>query len=337
MFTELIVQPIFNLLTLIYAILPGHNFGLAIIIFTVIIRFALYPLVKKQLRHTKAMRDLQPEIKKIKEKTKGNRQQESLMMMELYKEREIRPMAFLGLMILQLVFFLALFSGLNRIVNDPVEIYNFSYSFVQELPTMQEINEDIARFDNTLFGSVDLTRAAIGDAGFYFPAFLLVLGSSVVQFAQIRQTMPSSKDGRKLRDILREASDGKQADSSEINAVVGRNMSFVLPIFIFVVTLPFAAALALYWFVGSLIAYLQQYYLLQQAEYSMSHAEVVSKKPLQERPTATARAKEAKTTKPKSSKGGVKVTTYTAGSEKKKPATTSSKKSTSAKKKRRKR
>ncbi|HEX7368584.1 MAG TPA: YidC/Oxa1 family membrane protein insertase, partial [Candidatus Saccharimonadales bacterium] len=83
MFTTFIVQPIFNLLVLIYGILPGHNFGLALIIFTVVIRLLLWPLLKKQLHQTKLMRQLQPEIKKIKEKTKGDRKQESLLTMEL--------------------------------------------------------------------------------------------------------------------------------------------------------------------------------------------------------------------------------------------------------------
>jgi YidC/Oxa1 family membrane protein insertase len=74
MFTTLIVQPIFNLLVLIYALLPGHNFGFALIIFTVIIRLLLWPLVKKQLHQARAMRELQPEIKKIKQATMGDRQ-----------------------------------------------------------------------------------------------------------------------------------------------------------------------------------------------------------------------------------------------------------------------
>ena len=73
MFTTLIVQPIFNLLVLVYALLPGHNFGVALIIFTIIIRLLLWPLVKKQLHQAKAMRELQPEIKRIKKATKGNR------------------------------------------------------------------------------------------------------------------------------------------------------------------------------------------------------------------------------------------------------------------------
>jgi YidC/Oxa1 family membrane protein insertase len=283
MFTTLIVQPIFNVLTLIYALIPGHNFGIAIILFTILTRMALYPMVKKQLRHTKAMRELQPEIKKIKAKTKGNKQQESVLMMELYKEREIKPIAYMGLMILQIVLFFALFSGLNRVVNDPQQIYDFSYPFVQNLPQMQELNQDITQFDNTLFGVIDLGRAAIdSDTGFYFPAFMLVLGSAIIQFFQIKQTMPSDKDARKLREILKDANTGKEADSTEISAAMSRNMAYILPFFIFVVTIGFPAALSLYWFVGGLVAYLQQAHLLKQDEYAMTHstATVVSKKPL---------------------------------------------------------
>src|SRR3954468_3612325 len=93
MFTALIVKPLFNLLVFIYALLPGHNFGLALVIFTIIIRLLLWPLVKKQLHQAKAMRALQPELKKIKQATKGDRSRESQMLMELYKERGINPFA----------------------------------------------------------------------------------------------------------------------------------------------------------------------------------------------------------------------------------------------------
>ena len=83
MFTTLIFQPIFNLLVLIYALLPGHNFGVAIILFTIIVRLLMWPLVKRQLHQAKAMRELQPEIKRVKAEAKGDRQKESAMLMEL--------------------------------------------------------------------------------------------------------------------------------------------------------------------------------------------------------------------------------------------------------------
>jgi YidC/Oxa1 family membrane protein insertase len=60
MFNTLLVQPLFNLLALIYAILPGHDFGVAIIVMTILVRLALWPLVAKQLHSQKAMQDLAP-------------------------------------------------------------------------------------------------------------------------------------------------------------------------------------------------------------------------------------------------------------------------------------
>ena len=84
-FDRLLTQPIFNLLALIYNFVA--DFGVAIIIMTILVRLLLWPLVKKQLHQTKLMRSIQPELKQIKKKTKGNRMLESQMMMELYRER----------------------------------------------------------------------------------------------------------------------------------------------------------------------------------------------------------------------------------------------------------
>jgi YidC/Oxa1 family membrane protein insertase len=108
MFTTIIVRPIFNLLVFIYTILPGHDFGLALIIFTVVIRLLMWPLVKKQLRQARAMRELQPEIKRIKKAAAGNKQKESKMVMELYKEREISPFGSIGTLIIQVIILIGL-------------------------------------------------------------------------------------------------------------------------------------------------------------------------------------------------------------------------------------
>jgi YidC/Oxa1 family membrane protein insertase len=128
MFTTLIVQPIFNLLVFITAILPGHNFGMAIIVFTLIIRLLMWPLVKKQLHHAKAMRDLAPELKKIKAATKGNRQEESRLTMELYKEKEINPFATIGVLLVQLPILFGLYASIRKLINDPHQIVTFHLS-----------------------------------------------------------------------------------------------------------------------------------------------------------------------------------------------------------------
>lgn len=266
LFEALIVKPIFNLLALIYALIPGHNFGLAIIVFTILIRLLLWPLVKKQLHHTKQMRKLQPELKRIKQAAKGNRQKESVLVMELYKEREINPFAAFPTLILQLVVLLGLYQGLIKVIASPQAIIDFSYGWLNSLSWMQSLAADISRFDATLFGVVDLTRSAIGQGGIYWPAMALVVGSAVSQYFQSRQLMPQDKDARSLRRILKEAGSGKQADQSEVNAAVFRSTQYFIPIMIFVFTVGLASALALYWFVGGLVAYIQQGRVLHQDE-----------------------------------------------------------------------
>src|SRR3990167_10717936 len=146
MFTTIIVQPIFNLLVLIYALIPGHNFGLAIILFTILVRLCMWPLIKKQLHQAKLMRQLQPEIKKLKKAAKGNRQQESAMLMELYKERGINPFSSIGLLLVQLPIFIGLYSGFHRIIDNSQAIVDFSYSWVHNLGWIQSLAQDIQRF-----------------------------------------------------------------------------------------------------------------------------------------------------------------------------------------------
>jgi YidC/Oxa1 family membrane protein insertase len=269
MFTTLIVQPIFNLLVLIYALLPGHNFGLALIIFTVIIRLLLWPLIRKQLHQAKAMRKLQPDIKRIKQSTKGNRPKESQLLMELYKERGINPFATFPTLIVQLIILIGLYSGLRRVISDPHAIVSFAYPSLQHLGWMQKLAHDIHRFDNTLFGVVNLSRAALGKAGVYWPAMLIVLGSAIAQFYQTKQLMPDDKEKRSLRTILKEAGSGKQADQSEVNAAVGRSTRYFLPVMIFLFTVNIASALSLYWLVGGVVAYIQQSIILNKDETEM--------------------------------------------------------------------
>ncbi len=263
-FTTVIIQPIFNLLVLIYALLPGHNFGLAIIIFTILVRLAMWPLVKKQLNHAKAMRELTPELKKIKAAAKGDRQKESAMTMELYKEREINPFASLGIVLVQLPILIGLYSGLRRIIKDPHQIVSFSYPAIQHLSWIQTLSHNIHRFDNTLLGFVDLTRTALGTHGVYWVGIFIAAASSIAQYFQSRQLMPQSKDSRGLRSILKDAGKGKSADQTEVNAAVGRSTMLLVPAMVFVFAIRLALALPLYWLASSVVAYIQQARVLRE-------------------------------------------------------------------------
>ena len=291
MFTTLIVQPIFNLLAFIYALIPGHNFGLAIILFTIIVRILMWPLVKKQLHQVKVMRKLQPELKRIKAETKGDRRQESLMMMELYKERGVNPFASIGILILQIPILIGLYIGLQKVTKDPSAMVSFAYPFIQDFSWMKQLAENVKLFDETLFGVVDLSRAALGQNGVYWPAMLIVIGSAVAQYFQSKQLTPSTKDSRSLRSILKDAGKGKQTDQSEVNAAVGRSTRFLLPALVFLFTVNIASALSLYWLVSGLVALVQQSIILRDDEEEL---EKVADKKSTVKTTISSRAKNAK-------------------------------------------
>lgn len=314
MFTTLIVQPLFNLLVLIYALLPGHNFGLALIIFTVIIRLLLWPLVKKQLHQARAMRAMQPELKRIKQAAKGNRQKESQMLMELYKERGINPLGTFPILIVQFIILIGLYSGLRRVIADHHNLVTFAYPALQHLSWMQTLAGNIHRFDDTLFGVVNLSRSAlVPGGGVYWPAMLIVVASAVAQYFQAKQLMPTTKDQRSLRTILKEAGEGKQADQSEINAAVGRSTRFLLPAMIFLFTVNLASALSLYWLTGGVAAFIQQSLVLRKDETEMEsladkpsknvadipEAEVVSEAPKPSKPSPKPKAKKTSKSKKK--------------------------------------
>lgn len=275
-FTTIILRPIFNLLVFVYAIIPGHNFGLAVIVFTVLVRLLFWPLVKKQLHQTKVMRKLQPEMKRIKAATKGDRQKESQMTMELYKERGVNPLGSLIVLIPQFIVLIGLYNGLRRVVDNPHELISFSYPFVQHLSWMQHIAGNIHQFDDTLFGVVNLTRSAYSAGTIYWPAMVLVIGSAIIQFYQSKQLLPTTKDSKGLRAVLREASEGKKADQTELNAAIGRSTRYLFPAVIFLVTVHYPAALGLYWLVGGLVAYIQQSVVLREDTEEM---EVLADKP----------------------------------------------------------
>ena len=313
MFNTLIVQPLFNLLAFIYAIIPGHDFGMAIIIFTIVIRLLLWPIIKKQLHHTKKLRDLQPEIKKIKAASKGDKQKESALTMELYKERKINPFATLGLTLLQFPILIGLYVGLRNLIGDPQQLITFTYPFVRHMPWIQEVAKDPSLFKPTLYGLVDLNKAALTNGVWYLPALVLVAGSAIVQYFQSKQLMPTAKDSKSLRQILKDASSGSKADQGEMQAATGKFTSLMIPFLIFFVTLRIASALSLYWFVSGLVAVIQQGRVLNKDEAEL---EAVGDTP----DTKKKKVVEGEIVPPKSAKATAAKTTKTSkNSAKRKP------------------
>ncbi len=268
-FQTYIERSVFNLLEFIYASIPGHDLGIAIIIFTLVIRLALWPLVRKQLHHTKAMRKLQPELKKIKKASAGDRQKEARLQMELYKEHGVKPFSTIGTLIVQIPIFIALYQSVLKLIKDPNILQTSAYESIKNMPYIQSVGADITKFEHTFLGLVDLSRTGLGQPGIYIPAIILGVIAATAQFYQSKMLLPDSKDSRKLSTILKEASSGKEADQTEVSAAVSRSMMYFLPGITFVFAISVPSALSLYLITSAGVGIFQQKLAFKEDEEDM--------------------------------------------------------------------
>ncbi len=292
----LIVQPIFNLLTLIYSVMPWGDFGLALVIFTILMRFALYPLVRKQLHQTKVMRKLQPKLKQIKKNAKGNRQLEAMQMMELYKRHGVSPFRSIGILLIQLPIYIGLYHVIQVFVLHRDQIGKFTYDFLESLGPIKALIDNPDSFNHTMFGFIDLTKHAISGSGIDIVLVVVAALAGVTQYIVSKQVMPHQESNKTFKQIMAEAAEGKQADQAEMNAIVMRNMIKIMPVMMFLVMLNLPGALALYATVSSAVAALQQRHLLAQDEEELEELaeEAIEHDKKYAAKAATSRAKNAK-------------------------------------------
>jgi len=292
-FETIIVQPIFNLLMGLYSIIPGGDFGVALIIFTILIRFALWPLVVRQLHQVKAMRKLQPELAKIKKATKGNRQMESMQMLELYKKHDVKPFRSILILLIQLPIFIALYQVIQIFTLHRDQVAKFTYDFLEHIGPIKALIENPAGFNEKLFGLVDLTAHAVSPEGINIFLIVLALVAAFTQYIITKQTSPQAGPTKRFRDVMAEAAEGKQADQAELNAVMMSKMMKILPFFMLFIMLSLPGALALYYATSNIFAAVQQHYLLKRDADEMDKIADQAIKKEGKKATAKARAKQA--------------------------------------------
>ena len=329
MFDTFIVEPIFNLLIFIYSIIPGSDFGVSLILFTILIRIALYPLLKKQLHQVKLTKSIQPELERIKRESNGNKQIEGVKTMELYKKLGINPFLSIGILLIQLPIFIALFRVVRIFIDNRDQIGEYTYGFLQNMPVIKRVIENPDDFNQMLFGFIDMTKHAITNNPFVinWAIFVLVIISAITQYIMSKQTSPTTNKSKKVSEIMKEAAEGKEANQSEMNAAVSQTMIKYMPIMMFFIMLSFPAALALYYTTSNVVAVIQQHFLLKKGEEEIEKA--VDNLPNGKKvggggkkATAKAREKQAREAKlvessNKKSDGGVHITRINAKDDRK--------------------
>jgi YidC/Oxa1 family membrane protein insertase len=250
-FDLLVYNPVYNLLVFVYTVFSWKDFGIAIIIVTLIIKFLLIPLSKKQIESQKKMQELQPKIKEVQEKYKNDKEKQSRMMLELYKENKTNPFSGCLPMIVQLVFLIAIYRVLFNISSAGLKVDAAAlYSFV---PDPGQINKMFLGMID-LSSTLNLSQLALKDA----PQLILILLAAGSQYFQTKMLMATKKEENKNK----KQSDGKP-DFSEI---MTKQMLYLGPLLTLFIGIKFPAGLALYWFISTGFMIVQQYYLARNTE-----------------------------------------------------------------------
>lgn len=307
----IIVRPISNLLFIVFNF--TGDFGFAIIIFTLIVKFAMWPLVRRQFKQARLMRKIQPELAEIRKRCKGNKTMEQIQMMDLYKRNNIKPFNSILTLIIQLPIFFALFFAIGTTVPQTTEklqehpVEQKAYHWVAELPRVQEVIQAQAKADTLedyefrpqLFGIIDLSQRAIQENVTVSSVTILLfaIASAFSQYWVTKQQLPSKKKNKRtLKQIMKDTAAGKEADQAEINEIVSGQMGKVMPIMMFVIMIGLIGALSFYYLISNVITIIQQKIMLRRETDEMDT--VADKKILKE----LQQAKEAQVIEDKSTK-----------------------------------
>ena len=210
-------------------ILCSENFGLAIIVFTLIVRGALTPLSVRQSKQFKAMGALQPKLKALQEKYKNDRSRISSETMKLYRENGVSPLGCLGPTFLQMPVFFALFWALRgTLPSTPENLTKLSDKLYSWLPG---INQAIPIDDDFL--GLSLGKITTDNP---LPYLLPILVGVSTFFMQKSSSPPSSP----------------QQESTN------RMLLWMMPGMLGYFTLFFETGLALYWIVSNVIGIIIQ-------------------------------------------------------------------------------
>lgn len=232
LFNLFFYKPLYNGLVFLIGVLPWADIGIVVILFTCIVKLILFPLSKKSVLTQIRMREIQPELDSIKEKHKGNKQEQALKVMALYKDRKINPFSGILLILIQIPIIFALYFVFLK-GGWPEINTGLLYSFIK-----------IPQFiDVSFLGLMDITQKS----------YSMAFAAALTQFLQVRFAMPQIKKT--------DANSSTNSFKDELAKSMSIQMKYILPVIIFFIARGLPAVVALYWTTSNLFAIGQELYL----------------------------------------------------------------------------
>lgn len=234
-----------SVLSFLYDVIPSY--GIAIVLLTISVRLLLLPLTIKQTRSMQGMQKIQPKVKELQRKYKGNRQKLNEELMKLYKEHQVNPLGGCLPLLLQLPVFFALYrvltgGGGTQYLPDG----SLKESIIDGLERFLGMNlacppSQAGKGEIAALGGIDCgSSGAVAIP--YFIMIALMVGTTFYQQKQMQK-----------------ASSGPQAQQMRI-------MTTIMPVFLGFISFQIAAGVLVYWVTTNTWQIVQQYMMLRARE-----------------------------------------------------------------------
>lgn len=235
LYNNFVYEPLYNGLVFLISILPWIDVGVAVALFTVIVKLILFPLSYRSVKTQANMKKIEPELNAIKLKFQ-DKQEQARQVMALYKEKKVNPFSGFFLILIQIPIIFALYSiflhsGLPSINIDML------YSFVKA-PISVDMN---------FLGLIDIAKKSI----------ILSLLAGITQFFQIKFSMPKPAV----------TPDNSTASfKNDLARSMSFQMRYIMPIIVFFISYSISAAIAIYWSVSNLFMIGQEVYVRRRIQ-----------------------------------------------------------------------
>lgn len=233
-----------------------HNYGVSIILMTILIRLILYPLMQKQMVSMREMQKIQPLMKEVQERYKNNKEKLNQELMKLYKEHKVNPMGGCLPLLIQMPILILLFQVLrvfdykDKLTGDIVGgflwIHNQVPEIVKGLLTGKIIGGLAASERLIPLGKINvITELPPGIFGIQYLGIMPFLIGVSMFYQQKMTTAPPTTPGK----------EGGSAEQTQ------KMMTIMMPLLIAFMSFTLPSGLTLYWLVSTLLGIGQQYFI----------------------------------------------------------------------------
>ncbi len=241
LYSNFIYEPLYNALVFLIDLAPFLDIGLAVIIFTCIVKFILFPLSKKAITTQVNMKRIEPKLKEIRTKYANDQKKQAEEMLNLYKTEKVNPFSSIIVLIVQVPIVWALYSVVVR-SGLPVINESMLYSFVSA-PVI----------DMNFLGILNVGAKSI----------VLAILAGITQYFQIKfsfsQSLPQTKQGVESKDPIT-----KPDFQEEFTKSMSTSMKYVFPVMMIFLAYGTTAAGALYFITSNLFTLIQEIIIRKQ-------------------------------------------------------------------------